>query len=192
MKLRALLWAGCISLAMAASAVPALAAAAARACPAGKTVVSSTWDFKGEANTIFEDIQTYTLGAQYHAGMLDSPGYTKLAWEAQAEQLDNLRSDINKIGDKLCPLEAIRRALAPWQQRVIDGIEGTASVLADNAQHAILFANANRNDLWDPTYRHRLDNIYSESKGLTRYVDNAVELPAVTKEYQDLRRGLGE
>ncbi len=192
MKLRAILTSSCISIAMVLSAVPALAAAA-HECPAGKpAAASSTWDFQREANTIFEDIQTYALGAQYHAEMLDSPGYTKLAWEAQAEQLDNLRSDINNIGDKLCRLETIRSAVAPWQQRVIDDIEGTASVLADNAQHAILFANANRSYLWAPTYRNRLDNLYSEAKGLTRYVDNAVQFPGASKEYQDLKRGLGE
>lgn len=191
MKLRALLWSSCLSVAMVAGASPAVAASAVRACPVPKPNVSYTWDFKAEANNIFDKIQSDAQEAVDHADTLDTPGYGYLSWETEGAQLNDVREDINDIGVKLCRLEAIRRVVSPWQQQVIDGIKGTALLMATNAENAILFLNGHQKGLWVPTYRGDLDNLYQEAANLTHFVGNAVEYPGVSKEYQGLRRTLG-
>lgn len=74
MRLRGLVLGSCISVVMAVSAAPASAAAAKECmheCVAGKpTAASYTWDFKGEANTIFKDIQADAQQALSHADRL--------------------------------------------------------------------------------------------------------------------------
>lgn len=73
MRLRLLLPSTCIAAAMAVSAIPAGAAssAAVHECVVGKpTAASYTWDFKGEANAIFKDIQADAQHASYHADQL--------------------------------------------------------------------------------------------------------------------------
>ena len=133
MRLRTLLWSGCISAAFAVYAVPASAARAPQQCVAGEpTAASYTWDFKGEANTIFKDIQSDAQDAVDHAGILQSYALdSQLSWDAHAEELEYLKSDINEIGAKLCRLQTIRRVVAPWQQNVIDQIATDTRLMAE-------------------------------------------------------------
>jgi len=191
MRLRALLWSSCISAAMAVSAFAATSAAT-RECPAGKVSAESyTHDFKGEANAVFKDVQNDAQEALYHADQLE--GFAQngnISWESQAVQLDQVKGDINDIGAKLCRLETIRRVVAPWQQGAIDQIAMDARLMADNAQDAILFGGTHQHELWLATYRHNLDNLYNEAKGLTRSADHAVKYASVSKEYRGLRHDL--
>ena len=109
MRLRALLWSSCFSVAMAVSALPAAAAPVHECVSPKPTAASYTWDFKSEANTIFKDVQSDAQQAMDHADNLQSfAGDNGLSWEAHAYQLEYLKNDINDIGAKLCRLETIR------------------------------------------------------------------------------------
>jgi hypothetical protein len=178
---------------MAIAAVPA-GAAAANGCVAGKpTAASYTWNFQGEANGIFKEIQSDAEQALYHADKLGSfADDLKLDWDTDATELDYLRSDINDMGAKLCRLQTIHRGVAPWQQHAIDQIATTARLMAYNAQNAIVFGNANREKLWLATYRSDLDNLDNEARSLAHTVGNAVEFASVSKEYRDLEHKLGD
>lgn len=191
MRLRILLLCGCVSVAMSAAAASA-AVPAAQACAIGTpTAASNTWDFKGEANAIFEDVQSEARQAMAHSDRLES--YTRdpdMSWQLHADLLLDLKSEISDIGSRLCRLEAIRRVVDPWQQRVIDQIVTTTRLMADNAQDAIVFGDAHRLELWLPTYQAYLNNLCHEATNLTHSVDKAVEFAGVSKEYQGLRSSL--
>ena len=193
MRLRALLWSSCIAAAMAISAVPAGAAVANGCVSAKPAAASSTWNFKGEANGIFEAVQSDAEEALYHADKLESfAGDFKLDWATHATEWDYLRSDIDDIGAKVCRLETIRRVVAPWQQHAIDQIAAAAREMAYNAQDAIVFGNANQNKLWLTSYRDKVINLDNEARSLTHSVGNAVEFASVSKEYRDLEHKLGD
>jgi hypothetical protein len=156
------------------------------------TAASYTWDFKGEANTIFKDIQSDARDAVDHAGILQSYALdSQLSWDAHAEELEYLKSDINDIGAKLCRLQTIRRVVAPWQQNVIDRIATDTRLMADNAQDAILFGNTHRSTLWLAAYQKNVNNLEEEATALTQSVGNAVEYAGVSKEYRELRQDVG-
>ena len=192
MKLRSLLGVGCVSVAMATAAFPAVAAAP-HECVAGTvTAASYTWNFKGEANTLFKDVQAEAQDAEYHADQLQSLARDPLVdWQAHVEQLNSLKTEINDIGDKLCRLETIRSATAPWQRREIDRIAIDERLMADNAQDAIVFGSSHTLALWLPTYRTYVRNMSDLSRKLTSSVDSAVEFSGVSKEYRDLGSKLG-
>lgn len=194
MRFRTLLWSGCISAALAVCAIPASAATASHQCVAGEpTAASYTWNFKSEANTIFQEIQSEAQDASYHADMLQSFARDpNMSWDSHADQLEYLKSDINDIGAKLCRLQTIRRVVAPWQQNVIDRIVTDTQLMADNAQDAIVFGNTHRSELWLATYQKNLNNLEDEATALTHSVGNAVEFAGVSKEYRELRQDVGE
>ncbi len=101
------------------------------------TAASLTRDFKGEANTIFKEVQDEAQQALYNADELKSfAENSNLDWQTHASQLGYLKSEINDIGAKLCRLEAIRRVLAPWQQHVIDEIATGARLMAANKRRS--------------------------------------------------------
>ena len=175
---------------MAVCAVPASAATASHQCVAAEpTAASYTWDFKGEANTIFKDIQSDAQDASYHADMLQSFARDpQMTWDAHADELEYLKGDVNDIGAKLCRLQTIRRVVAPWQQNGIDRIVTDTQLMADNTQDAIVFGNTHRSELWLATYQKNLNNLEDEATALEHSVGNAVQFASVSKEYQELRR----
>jgi hypothetical protein len=189
MRLRTLLWSGCISAALALCAVPASAATASHQCVAAEpTAASYTWNFKGEANSIFRDIQSDAQEASYHADMLQSIARDpQTTWDAHADELEYLKSDINDIGAKLCRLQTIRRVVVPWQRNVIDQIVDDTQLMADNAQDAIVFGNTHRSELWLATYQKNVNNLEDEATALAHSVGNAVQFADASKEYQELR-----
>ncbi len=193
MRLRTLFWGGFMVVAMALSAFPATKAAVAQACVAGEaTAASFTWDFKGEANTIFKDVQDDAQQALYHADELQSfAENSNLDWQTHANQLEYLKSEINDMGAKLCRLETIRRVLAPWQQNAIDEIATDARLMAGNAQEAIVFGTSNPKELWRAGYQDHVNSLYREAQSLTHSVTHAVEFAGVSQQYQQLRKELG-
>jgi len=161
-------------------------------CAPGKTYVSSTWNYKGEANQLFRQIQDDAQQAQYHANMLQSfENSRQMSWQAHVGELGPLKDEINDMSRKLCRLEVIRRATDPWQQAEIDRIDQTVRLMADNAADAILFGNAHHSTLWMMPYQRYTDNLYDQAKSLSHSVDHAVAYAKASKEYRALRKDLG-
>jgi hypothetical protein len=177
---------------MVAFAAPATAAGAHECVPGQPTAASYTWDFKGEANTIFQDARVDAEQALNHADRLQSfANDAALSRETHAVELEALKQEVNNIGARLCRLETIRRVVAPWQQKEIDRIAATARLMADNTQDAISFIDAHPEDLWSPTYQKYTNNLYDEARSLAHSVGNAVAFANVSKEYRNLGHQLG-
>ena len=192
MQLKTLLWSSCIS-AVLALATSATAATVPQECVAAEpTAASQTWDFKGEANNIFKDIQSDAQQAATDADYLQSLDRDPMmSWESHAEYLESLKGEINDIGAKLCRLQTIRRMLAPWQQSAVDQIAGEAQLMANHTQQAIAFGGTHRAELWLGDYRSDVTNLTNEADALNRVVRNVVEFPGVSKEYRELRHDFG-
>ena len=181
-----------LSAALAAFPVTLTAASSTRECVNGKpTAASYTWDFHKEADRLFTEIQSDSQQVVNHAAKLQSfSDDYELDWQPNADQLNRLKSEVNDVGQKLCRLETIRRVVAPWQQNAIDQIAPSVQLMADNVQDAIMFGNAHRNDLWNPTFRRYADNIYTEATTLQQSVGDAVQYANVLRQYGELRAQL--
>jgi hypothetical protein len=154
MRLRVLLVSTCAFAATAAFLAPGMGAAVHECVPGSPTAASYTWNFKAEANSIFQDLETFARQIRYGADQLvtDNRGH-EVDWELQGDQLNILRQEVNDMGDKLCRLESIRRVLAPWQQAEVDRIAEEVQLMADNTQDAIVYLNGHERELWVPTYQ---------------------------------------
>jgi hypothetical protein len=191
MRIKQFLLGGCVATAMSIFAVPSRAATA-HECASGQPIAASdTRNFHQEANYIFQEIQSDSRQAVDHATQLQSFEGEDVSWQAHAEQLSELKAEINDMGEKLCRLETIRTTVAPWQQKTIDQIGTNVRLMADNEQDAIAFVNSNQSNLWVPRYQTYLNNLVNESDALARSVGNAVEYSHVLHEYRGLRNGLG-
>ena len=192
MRLKVLLVSSCVSAAMAVFAVPGMGAAVHECVPGSPTQASYTWDFKAEANSIFQDLATLTRQTRNDADRLET--YERgsgVSWEIQADQLDMIKQEVDDMGTRLCRLESIRRVLAPWQQAEVDRIAKAVQLMADNTQDAIVYLGAHEEELWVPAYQKYTNNLYQEAGTLAESLSNAVAFANVSKEYQDLRHKLG-
>lgn len=192
MKLRTLLVSTCALAATAAFVVPGMGASVHECAPGSPTAASYTWNFKAEANSIFQDLET--LARQTRGDADQFQNYSRdeaVSWELQSDQLNILKQEVNDMGARLCRLETIRRVLEPWQQAEVDRIAQEVQLMADSTQDAIVYLAGHEHDLWVPTYQKYANNLYKEAGSLTQSLGNAVSYANVSKEYQDLRHKLG-
>lgn len=192
MRSRALFLSSLVSASIAVASTPA-APTTPLACAAGKpTAASYTWDFKGEANAIFKDVESDARKAMYQADQLRSFEMDpNISPESQAMLLDNMKQEINDIEAKLCRLGTIRRVLAPWQRKVVDDIASTAPLMVDNETDAIELCTHNPQELRFPIFWRYSKNLYDESRTLTRTAGDAVKFASVSQEYRNLGHELG-
>lgn len=192
MTLTRLAVSACVSVAMA--GLPAAAALrTAQECPVSKpTAASYTWSFQREADSVFRDVQYHALRARYDAEELKSITFDPdVSWQRHADELSQLKYEIDSMGDSLCRLGTIRRAVAPWQQSSIDRIVTAVRLMADNAQDAITFLNTHQQELWMPAYQTYVDNLYSQARSLTTSVGDAVEYAKLGAHEQQLKQAIG-
>lgn len=124
-----------------------------------------------EADAIFGVLRVDSRQALFDADTLQSfsrqPGPS---WTSDAIPLDDLRDAINDMGAKLYRLETIGPRVDPWQQRLIDRVAVSIQLMADNVHDAIVFGNVHQTELWLPTYRRYVDNLFQQAQNLTRSV----------------------
>jgi hypothetical protein len=152
---------------------------AARECVVAKpTPASATWNFHQEADNIFTGILRDAQRADYHAEQLRNIVSTAeiVDWPSDVNEFNGLQTAVDDMGGKLCRLETIRPVLEAWQQKAVDRIAKTVTLLADNTQDALLFGDKHRETLWMPTYQRYTENLYSESHALVRSMQHAVKL----------------
>ncbi len=192
MRISTIFLSGLLSAALAMASVPT-SAPATHACAVGKpTAASYTWDFKGEANVIFQEVEADARQVMNQADRLQSfemdPNISR---ETQAILLNDMKQEINYIEAKLCRLGTIRRVLAPWQRKVVDEIASTAPLMVDNETDAIELCNHTPQELKFPIFWRYSKNLYDESRTLTRSAGDAVKFAGVSQEYRNLGHELG-
>jgi hypothetical protein len=182
-----------LSAAMVFFAVPGMAAAT-HECTAGKpTAASNTWNFKGEANSLFEKVQADADKIENHADKIQSfASDSTIDWQVHAPQLNALKSEVDDIGAKLCRLETIRPVLSKWQQAEVDRIGANTLLMADNAQDAITFLNNNQQELWAPVYRKYANNLYDEAHTMAQSLHTALASAHASKQYRTLRTDINK
>ena len=191
MKLKLPLLCGSILLTAALTA-PASTPPPCTCTPGSPTAASNTWNFKGEANTIFQDIETDAQSIRTHADRIQSyERGPQLSWASHGDQLNAIRDDVNDMGKKLCRLEVIRGALAPWQQGEVDRIAAIVPLLANETEDAILFGAEHQQVLWLPVYQNDTNSLYENSNKLAQSVNEAVKYAGVSKDYHTLRHEMG-
>jgi hypothetical protein len=164
-----------------------------RECVAGHpTAASYTWNFQKEADGLLQDLQNQAAQVQRHAATLRSFARAdEVSWQAHADELQQVKAEINDMGQKLCRLTTIRGMLAPWQQEAIDRIGPQIRLAADNAEDAINFLDAHEQTLWQPTYRAYVRNLYQEAHRVSHTVGNFVASAHAQQEYHALAKDLG-
>jgi hypothetical protein len=152
--------------------------AAPRACPASvaATPESMTWNFPKEGSRLLKDINRKAEEVRMEAAILEVQARDQLVdWQTHAAELTEVRDDINDMGQKLCRLETIRGQLKPPQQSTVDRTASLTKEMAAFTTDAIQFLNDHRDNLWNPTYRAYMDNVYKEAKTVNHTISNPRE-----------------
>ena len=175
------------------AALPAVGLAMApRQCVTGPAALSNTGNFQNEADTLLQDLQNRASQVQQHAATLRSFARSdEVTWQAHANQLRQVKAEINDMGQKLCRLTSMRRDLAPWQRQAVNRIAPNIRLAADNAEDAINYLNAHQQSLWEPAYRTYVRNLDREATQVSTTVNHFQQYARARHEYRVVAKDLG-
>lgn len=111
---------------------------------------------------------------EHDAGRMWAYSSDSLDWMAQGNQLMRLRDDLNTLGREVHRLQA-GNALPPGEQRLVQRVERRVTLMAVDAQDAILFGRTPRDDLFNPAYQKDASQIYSSAEHLNHDAHRALE-----------------
>ncbi len=168
---------GSICLVAASLLLPAgLWAATAKCEPAAPTPASYTWDFPKEANQLFEQIRHDAHHVQRVSDELATFARNyQLDWEAQADDLEQAKESVNRMGADLCRLQTIQRSVLPWQKKAIDRMAPMVVSLVNDTQQAIEVLNHNQDRLFVTNYSGYVNAMYKATRQIERSVNRDVQ-----------------
>jgi len=171
--------------------LPAASVPTNQSCASGApTAQSYTWNFRQEAQELLDDVGAEAWQASFHADHLQNFPL-QIDWQEHAIELNAIRVEVNDMGSKLCRLEAIRRVVAPWEQKAIDDAAPLIVEMSNEAQSAITFLNDNHNHLFNPAYHAYSEEIYQQSSKLSHQLSEFEDFGKVHQEDIRLEKSLG-
>ena len=162
---------------------PAISMAArVQSCVAGPaTPESYTWDFSREATGLLNDMRYDAQRVAHHATNLeDFAMNSDIDWQFHADQLTKIKREVDDMGKRLCRLEVIEGAVAPWQQAAINQMAPVVQLMADNTDDAINYMNAHQGEFWVRSYRMNVQNLDTEASTVARKVHRDEERGGLT------------
>ncbi len=143
-------------------------------------------------NAELKELRGLTGQLNNDADQLNSLVLSGLHWETHALRLNQVRDQVNRIGDRLEALQAMRSCAEPWQREAIDSIVPIAVEVADRTTAAITHLNENRQYLWAPEYVDHLRAIADCVDEMHGLLDNHLKIAEARDKIQTLQDRLAE
>lgn len=113
-------------------------------------------------------------------------------WQTHAFQLNQVRDDINRVGDQLDWLQRVRFSAAPWQQEAIDSVLAASVEVASRTSAAIGHLNEHHQYLWSPDYVDHLRTISTLSDYMHGLVDNHLKIVEAREKIENIQEELAD
>ena len=156
------------------------------------TAESYRWNFQTEAQGLLDNVASVARNSRGHADQLQSMMWRHdISWESQALELNQIRDEVNELGQKLCRLETIRRVTSPWERKAIDQAAPLISELAKDTENAITLLKDNHNNLFMPAYTSLGTDLYRRSQELTKSVTEFDTFGKIHQQDMHLEKSLG-
>jgi len=154
-------------------------------CPAGAATQASP--ARREVNSLLRKADSDARRVTFHASEIESFEFTpEMSWVTYADQLAQVRDEVNDLSNQLCQLETMRNAIPPSARMAIDKAAIDEHLLADNTEDAIRFLTAHQNQTWLPRYQTYLNNVGDEAHSLRNSLDKVVAYAQARREYRRL------
>jgi hypothetical protein len=140
-----------------------------------------------EASKLLKQIRTGAFQLATDSDTLESLSRMRVARESYARSLELVKAHINKTGEQIARLQAIKSEVAPWQQAAIDRITPIAAQIAANTEAAINHINESPNYLYSPEYQSTLSAIANDAKEMRNSVNDFLTLAAAQQKVDHLQ-----
>jgi hypothetical protein len=113
-----------------------------------------------------------------------------LDWRSHANYLAVIRDHINRTGDLLREMDAIRRGLSAWQQQAMDRVVPVAAELARRTEAAIVHLRENPSSIRVSEYRDHVSAMSDHSDEMKQYVSDFLEYGETRENLRELEMRL--
>ena len=148
---------------------------------------TADWNFPSEASQLLKEIRSAAHQLTSNAENLKSFGPGGVSWQRHADELMQIREQVNAVGERIQRLQAIRHVIAPWQREAVDSLTPMAVTLASRTEAAIGHLNDNRTYLWSETYQDHLKTLASRAGQMKTSVGLHLELAETQDKVEALR-----
>jgi DNA repair exonuclease SbcCD ATPase subunit len=127
-----------------------------------------------------------------NADRLNSLAPNNHRWQTHSYHLNEIKDQVNRIGDRLEALQAMQSFALPWQLEAIDSVVPMGLQIADRTTAAINHLNENHQYLWAPHYVDHLRTIASLADQMEGRLDTHLKLDEARDKIQTLGEKLAE
>ena len=114
----------------------------------------------------------------------------ELDWQSHANYLALIRDHINRTGDLLREMDAIRSGLSAWQQQAMDRVVPIAAELARRTEAAIVHLRENPSSIRVSQYRDHISAMSDHSGEMRQYVSDFLEYGETRENLRELEMRL--
>lgn len=143
------------------------------------------------ARTTLDDVRFLAKDAAEHADIYGREVRVgQLTNEDQADHIEAIRADINRMGKDVALLEAERPNLAPWEKEALDQVEPELELAATNTAQAIDYFNAHGRGSWTVENQQTIHRLTDETKTIEATAKDYLKLEALREREAKVVRDL--
>jgi hypothetical protein len=145
-----------------------------------------------DAKGMFQQIDEWSADVAESAFRLNELAKDGRDPDSHLEGLALVREDINRIGNELQSLDAMRSSLSPWEVKALDQALPLMHDAADNAEKAIQTFNSDRLRLWASAYVDDTAQVSKDTDQVASILRDYLRLAKTRDREERLQHSLGE
>ena len=144
------------------------------------------------ARTALEQIERLSASVSDAAFRLQAKAESQMDADSHRDDLETVRTDINRIGVDLQALDRQRASLTEWEAKALDQALPLMQEAAFNAEAAMRAYSTGRTHLWATSYPREMAKISEDTEKVKDLVGGYLKLASVRQEEQRLEVKVGE
>lgn len=147
------------------------------------------WAYAEDASRLLQQIRGLSAQLTEDAVFLEQQSRrNQLDWRSHATQLNQIRADVNAMGENLRQLQEIHSMIAPWQQKATERIVPNAVALAAHTEGAIEYLNEEQGNMWAPPYTDRVNAMSNHADNIKSTVSMFLDYGRTSGHLEGLER----
>jgi hypothetical protein len=172
-------------------ALPLLASASKKEEVQTLNTATYNWAYAEEASGLIAEVRSLSAQLANNAGSLRLHSQrNQLSSASHALHLNEIRDQINTMGEKLRRLETIQSMVAPWQQRAFERITPHAVAMAEHAEEAIQYHADQRGNFWVADYADSVNAVSEHAEEIRDFASALLEHVETSERLKALERQL--
>jgi hypothetical protein len=143
-----------------------------------------------DVDQLFQEARTQAALLMHDTDLMESFTYSNVSWESHANEIDMIKTHINRLGVVISQLQAARGDVGKRHQEAIDRVLPPLKELAANTTMIISYLNQYEGRLQNPAYQNFLGENVQLAANLCQIVADTVAYDSTKDRIEKLHQKL--